>query len=123
MTSVENILWVETGVKAVAGGLLVLFPRSLARVFGLPAITETFWSRLLGATLLGLAAATFLEQKLPAKNGLGLGGQIAINLTVVMAPVAMLIMGKAGSTKRGRAIVILLAIAMSILALAELAWA
>lgn len=118
-----QLLWIETALKAGSGVLLAIFPRTLARVLGLPPVAETFWPRLLGATLLGLAVATVLEGQLASRNGLGLSGHIAINLTVAMALVAMLIMGRAGTALRGRILCWIMAAAHALLALVELAWA
>jgi len=122
MAMVRDLLLVEVVLKAVSGGLLFLFPRTLARVLGLPPVTETFWPRLLGAVLISLGVATFLEVHLEAKSGLGLAGQVAVNIGTVLALVGLLIMGKAGSTRRGRALVGLVTIAITLLALIELAW-
>ena len=116
-----DLLWIEIIVKGATGGLLLLFPRTLARVLGLPAVTETFWPRLLGATLLGLAAATFLEGQ-AAKSGLGLAGHVAINFSAVLALIGLLIMGKAGKAARGRFLLVATALALSVLALIELAY-
>ena len=118
----RDLLWLELLLKSVVGGLMLCFPRTVARIFGLPQVSETFWPRLLGATLLGLAVATLLERQLDVGRGLGLSGQVAINLTVVLALVSLLIVGKAGATRRGRIFVALLAVALSFLALVELAW-
>ncbi|MEZ5855746.1 MAG: hypothetical protein R3D67_13745 [Hyphomicrobiaceae bacterium] len=123
MSMIVQLLWIEMAIKASVGVVLVLFPRTLARIFGLPTVTETFWPRLFGATLLGLAAATFLEDHLAAKNGLGLSGHIAINMAAVLAIFAMLIMGKVGGARRGRILLGLMAGALTVLALVELAWA
>jgi hypothetical protein len=111
---VLQLLWLELIVKAVTGGLLVLFPRTLARILGLPAAVETFWPRLLGAT--------FVEGQLTAGKGLGLAGHVAINLAAVLAILGLLIMGRAGSTRRGRIILTLAAAALTVLALVELAY-
>jgi hypothetical protein len=119
---VNDLMWIELVVKCVAGALLALFPRSLARVLGLPVPAETLWPRLLGAVLLGLGAATFLEGQLAARNGLGLAGHIAVNLAVVLALVSLLIMGKAGTLRRGRILLGIVAMGLIVLSLVELAW-
>ncbi len=118
----RDLLWIEFVLKAVVGSFVLLFPRSLARVLGLPPVSETFWPRLLGATLLSLSCATALEVQLGAGRGLGLAGQVAVNLIGVLALVSLLIMGKAGPTRRGRIAVGLAALGLALLALVELAW-
>jgi hypothetical protein len=119
---VQNLLFVEIVLKGIGGVLLLLFPRSLARVLGLPSVGDTFWPRLLGALLMGLGVATFLDMQLVARNGLGLAGLVAINLATMLAVIGMLIMGRAGPTRRGRAAVILAIAVLAILSLFELAW-
>ncbi|MDX2158681.1 MAG: ABC transporter permease [Hyphomicrobiaceae bacterium] len=119
---VLELLWIEVVLKAAAGVLLVAFPRTLARLLGLAPVAETFWPRLLGATLLGLAVATFLEGQLATKNGLGMAGHVALNLSAAMAIVALMIVGRAAPTRRGRALLGAAAAALTLLALVELAW-
>jgi hypothetical protein len=120
---VNDLLWIELIAKGAAGALLALFPRTLARVLGLAPVGETLWPRLLGAALLGLAAATFLEGQLPARNGLGLAGHVAVNLAIVLAMLAALIMGKAAPARRGRLALALLAAVLVVLSLVEIAYA
>lgn len=117
-----QLLTIEFVTKAVAGALLTAFPRTLARITGLPVVVETFWPRLLGALLLGLAAATFLEGQLAAHNGMGLAGHVASNLVCVLAIIVMLIMGKAAKLRRGRILLGLAAAALTVLTLFELAF-
>ncbi len=118
----RDLLWLEMVHKGVLGSILLVFPRTFARILGLPPVGATFWPRLLGAMIGAMALATLLEGQLEAKNGLGLAGHVAINLTAALALIGMLILGKAGSSKRGRFIVGLAAAALATLALVELAW-
>jgi hypothetical protein len=118
----RDLLWLEMLLKAISGGLLLLFPRTLARLLGLPPVAETFWPRLLGAMLLGLAAATLLEVRLDARNGLGLAGHVVINLGMALTLFGLLIMAKAAPARRGRILVGVFAAALTVLALFELAW-
>lgn len=119
---VQDLLLAEIVLKGVSGALLLLFPRSLARVLGLPPVGETFWPRLLGALLASLAVATLLEVHLASKSGMGLAGHVAVNLTGVLALTGLLIMGRAGTTRRGRAVIVLTITGLIVLALFELAW-
>ena len=118
----RDLLWLEMVLKAVSGGLLLLFPRTLARLLGLPAVTETFWPRLLGGMLAGMAVATLLEGQLAARNGLGLAGHVAVNLAAVLVLLGLLVGGRAGVARRGRVFVGLAVAALTLLALVELAW-
>lgn len=114
---------IEIVLKLAAGLALIIAPRSLARLLGLPSADEPFWPRLLGSVLVGIAAATILEGQLPARNGLGIAGSIAINIAGAMMIAALLLVGRAGSTKRGRALLWLTTAALTLLSLVELAWA
>ena len=118
----RDLLSLELMLKAVIGAVLLLFPRSMARAFGLPAVAETFWPRLLGGMLIGLAVATLLESRLAASSGLGLAGHVALNLVAALTLLGLLIMGKAGASRKGRAVAGLAAIALTVLALVEMAW-
>lgn len=118
----RDLLSLELLLKAVVGALLLLFPRTLARLLGLPPVVETFWPRLLGGMLLGLAIATLLESQLAARNGLGLAGHVAMNLMAALTLVGLLILGKAGASRWGRIVAGLAAAALTTLALLELAW-
>ena len=118
----KDLLWLEILLKLVSGTVLLLFPRTLARLLGLPPVAETFWPRLLGGVLLGLAAATFLEGRLAATNGLGLAGHVALNLAAALTLLSLLVVGRAGPARRGRILVGLAAAALTALALVELAW-
>ena len=119
---VTDLLWLELVHKAVLGGVLLLFPRTFARVLGLPAVGNTFWPRLLGAMIGGMGLATLLEGQLAGRNGLGLAGHVAVNLTAALTLLAFLILGRAGPTMRGRFVTGLAAAALTTLALFELAW-
>lgn len=119
---ISQLLLIEMVVKGVAGGLLLLVPRTLARVLGLPSAAEPFWARLLGAMLLGLAGATFLEERLATQSGLGLGGHVVLNLTMALAIFGLIILGRAGGVRRGRVGLGLMAGLLVLLAMVELAW-
>jgi len=118
----RDLLWLELVHKGALGVILVLFPRTFARILGLPAVTATFWPRLLGAMIIAMALATLAEGQLASKGGLGLTGHVIINFTAALALFGLLILGRAGTAKRGRFVVGLAGAALSVLALVELAW-
>jgi|LNFM01.1.fsa_nt_gb hypothetical protein len=120
---VAELLALEIALKASVGGLLTLLPRTLSRVLGLAPVQETFWPRLLGATLLALAGATFLERQASTASGLGIAGHTVLNLVAALAIVGALILGKAAPTRRGRIILTVTAMLLALLGLVELAWA
>lgn len=118
----SQLLWLELIASAAFGSLLLLVPRTFARVLGLPPVAEPFWPRVLGAVLVGLAAATLLETDVAGKSGLGLVGHIAINMAIVLALLGLLIMGHASPTRRGRVMILLAIALLTVLSLVELAY-
>lgn len=107
-------------IKLAFGLPLFLAPLSTVSLFGLPRPPTGFWPRLVGALLLALAAAIFIEIRLPGSKGLGLYGLIAINLIAAITLLGALIMNAAAPTTRGR-IALWLAIGLlTTLALAEI---
>ena len=76
----QQLLWIETLLKLAGGLSLLLAPVTVIRLFGLPASNAALWPRLLGAVLVGLSAATYIEGAWPGSRGLGLAGCIVINL-------------------------------------------
>ncbi len=119
----QELLWIEIVLKGAAGGLLMLAPRTLARALGLPPVAEPFWPRCLGALLVGIALAAFLEVKLKGANGLGLAGAIAVNLAAAGIIGGQLIVGQVTPARRGRVLLWLTAGLLMLLALAEIPWA
>lgn len=117
----EQLLWIEACLKLGSGLALVVAPRTLARLLGLPSADQPFWPRLLGALLIGLGAASLLEVRM--QGGLGLAGSIAVNLASAAMLSALLVLGRAGKTKRGRLLLSLTAAALIILSLVEIAYA
>lgn len=118
----QQLLWIEFLLKLGVGCILMLGPRLLARVLGLPPAESPFWPRVLGGLLVGVGAAAFIEVKLKAGTGLGLGGAIAINLSGVAILISLLILGQAGPLRRGRAALWIVAGVLATLALVEIAW-
>lgn len=119
MIVVSQLLWIEMLLKGTAGLALFLAPLTMARLLGLPSVQDSFWIRLLGALLVGLATAIFLQGTRYSSAGIGLGGLFAINLVSAAALTAMLLADTAASTRRGRLILWLLTTLLSILAFAE----
>ena len=115
----EPLLWLETLIKGGAGFALVLFPGGLLRVLGLTRPADMFWPRLAGALLLALGAAAFLTGSGHMQSGLGIGAAALINAVGAICLIALQIAGKAADTRRGRAIVALVACLLIILAAAQ----
>jgi hypothetical protein len=119
---VQQLLWFEVLFKTAAGLGLVVLPLTAIRACGLFRPENGFWPRLLGAVVLGIAAAAFIMLNFPeAHGGLGPAGLIPINLAGAGGLLAPLIMGTAAPTRRGRLIILSLAIALLALAFLEIA--
>ena len=115
----SQLLGIEIIVKLAAGLALLAGPRMLARLLGLAAAPDPFWPRVAGALLTGLAIAAAVEsQWLPGK-ALGLAGHAAINLTAAAVLGGLLILGRTGALRRGRALLGLVAAALALLGLIE----
>jgi len=119
----QQFLWIEACLKLAGGLALVTAPRGLAQLLGLPSADDRFWPRLLGAVLIGLAAASLIESRSPGAGGLGLAGSIAVNLAGAAVIGALLILRRAGNTRRGRLVLWLIAALLAILSLVEIAYA
>lgn len=119
----QQLLWIETILKLAAGVLLLTAPLMLAGILGLQRPANGFWPRLLGALLVGLAAATFIEARLPGSRGLGLAGSLVINLVGAGVVAAELVMGSAAPSGRGRLVLWLLVLLLALLSVAEIMYA
>jgi hypothetical protein len=118
---VQQLLWLETLLKLAGGAALVLAPLTTIKVLGLPASASGFWPRLLGAALLGIAAATFIEGAWDGSRGLGLGGLIVINLLGAGTIALSALLGGAARTRRGTATLWSLVVLLLVLVLFEIA--
>jgi hypothetical protein len=119
---VQQLLWFEVFLKAAAGIALVLLPLTAISAVGMYRPENGFWPRLLGAVVLGIAAAVFVSLNHPdAHGGLGPAGLIPINLAGAGAMIAPLIMGSAAPTRRGKVFILINAVALLALAFLEIA--
>ena len=120
---VTRLLWIELVFDGVLGLALLLAPILTIRLLGLPSAGLSFWPRLSGGLLIGMALATAAGGMGWTASGLGLGGRVAINVVLAFVVAAMLVNGPAIPTRRGRVLLWLLTLALSTLALVEIAWA
>jgi hypothetical protein len=114
------MMWAEAGAKAILALVLMAAPRSVQRLLGLPEDASTFWQRYLGVILAGLAIAIAIGLVGWTNTGLGLAGQIAINITAAFGLASMIVLGPAMPTWRGRSALWLAAIALLLVALFEI---
>ena len=118
----QQLLWFEVLLKTAAGVVLVLLPLTAISAAGLYRPENGFWPRLLGAIVLGIAAAVFIPLNYPdAHGGLGPAGLVPINLAGAGAMIAPLIMGSAAPTRRGKLFILINAAVLLVLAFLEIA--
>lgn len=95
----ENTLLVLDGlINLCLGVLLVLFPRGFLQTLGLPREETPFYASILGAVLVGIALALFVERasKRTGIRGLGLAGAVSINLSGGFVLAWWLVLGDLG---------------------------
>ncbi|WP_295558843.1 ABC transporter permease [uncultured Hyphomicrobium sp.] len=119
----DQLLWLETLLKLVSGFALAVAPLTTLRILGLPSSASGFWPRLLGAVLIGIGGATFIEGAWEGSRGLGLAGLIIINLTAAAAVALSASFGGGAMTRRGTFALWSLVVLLFVLALVEIAHA
>jgi hypothetical protein len=117
----QQLLWIETLLKGSAGLLLTLAPNGTIRLLGLSPAAHTFWPRLLGILLLGIAGAIFLEGSHPGSHGLGLAGCLIVNFSAVLMLTAVLVFEAGPVSARGRVVMWALVVVLAWLCALELA--
>ncbi len=115
-----QLLWIELVMKLAGGVLLLALPLTTIRVLGLPRSETAFWPRLLGAVLIGLAAATFMDASVRFGHGLGLGGSFTINIISALTLAAILTLQKGPTPLRGRIVLWGLVVVLIVLAFAQI---
>ncbi|MBN9354656.1 MAG: ABC transporter permease [Hyphomicrobium denitrificans] len=118
----QQLLWLETLLKLAGGGLLLIAPLTTIKVLGLPQAASAFWPRVLGAMLVGIGAAAFIEGAWDGSRGLGLAGLIVINLIGATVIAVTALFGSAG-TRRGSFTLWALVVLLLVLVLFEIAHA
>lgn len=119
----QQLLWLETLLKLAGGMVLVLAPLTTIKMLGLPQAASAFWPRLLGAVLIGIAAAAFIEGAWDGSRGLGLAGLILINILGAATIALTALLGGGAQTRRGAMTLWSLVVLLLVLVLFEIAHA
>lgn len=115
----QQLLYIETILKLSGGLVLLIMPLMACSLFGLPKPQSGLWPRLLGAVLVGIAGATYVEGATPT-HGIGMAGLVIINMVAFAVIITVLILGAAGTSRRSRGVLALLALALLGLSFLEL---
>jgi hypothetical protein len=100
----ENTLIILDGlINLCLGVILLLFPRGFLHTLGLPIQEPPFYPSILGAVLVGISLALFIERffKRARIRGLGLAGAVSINLAGGFVLALWLVLGDLGLHVRG----------------------
>lgn len=116
-----QLVGLELALKLAGGLVLLSFPLTAIKVLGLPKSESACWPRLLGAVLIGLAIATYMDASARLGHGLGLAGSMVINFSASFALICLLVLGE-GASWRGRVLLWGVAAGLLILALVEIAY-
>ncbi len=116
----EQLLWLETLIKGVIGISLLLSPKMLIRMFALPDSSSSFWPRLTGALLVGLAGVIFMSGAKLINDGIGLAGLATLNLCAAAILLATYWAPRPSTQQRGKSLLGGLGLALCLLAIVEL---
>ena len=117
-----SILLIDALINLALGVLIVIFPNLLVEALGIPTTETTFYPSILGAVLIGIAIALFIEwrQRSDWLVGLGLGGAIAINLCGGVVLACWLLFGGLGIAIRGS--ILLWALVLILVGISGIEW-
>ena len=116
MKNKDKILLLIDGIVNIVLGLALLaFPLGSGEILGLPSSENNFYPMILGAVLLGIGIALFIEVKdyNKGKRGLGLDGAIIINIVASVVLMIILIFKQPNISTTG--LIILWAVGLSVL--------
>ena len=115
------LLLIDSVVNIVLGLVLLAFPLGSGEILGLPISEKNFYPAILGAVLLGIGIALFIEVKFydRGKRGLGLDGAIIINIVASVVLIIILIFGQLNISTTGLTILWVVGLSVLIIGLAE----
>jgi hypothetical protein len=115
------LLLIDSVVNTVLGLVLLAFPLGSGEILGLPISEKNFYPAILGAVLLGIGIALFIEVKYydRGKRGLGLDGAIIINIVASVVLIIILIFERPDISTTGSIILWVVGLSVLIIGLAE----
>lgn len=116
----EQLLWLETLIKGVIGISLLLSPKMVIRAFALPESNASFWPRLVGALLVGLATIIFISGAKLSTHGIGAVGLATLNLSAAAVLFATYLTSGPATRRRGKTLLGFLALILCLLAIGEI---
>jgi hypothetical protein len=120
---ITQLLWLHLLLFGGFAALLLIAPTLSIRTLGLPAAEPSFWPRVCGALMGGIAFAIAAVGLNWTSTGIGLGGAIAIDVTLAVTLLSTLVIGPTAPTRRGRLLLWVLVLALVALALVSVAYA
>ena len=115
------LLTIDAAINLVLGILLILFPKGLVILLGVPESESPFSPAILGAVLFGIGIALLIE-RFRGSGGLGLLGAVSINLCGGIVLAGWLLFGNLDLPLRGLVFLWVLAIILVSISAFEL-WA
>jgi len=122
MKKEDKILLLVDGIVNILFGLVLLaFPFGSGGFLGLPNSGDNFYALILGAVLLGIGLALFVEVKYydKGKRGLGLDGAIIINILASLVLIIILLFGTINVSQPGLVILWFVGISVLLIGLVE----
>lgn len=122
MESRRALLAADGIINLLLGVALLVFPAKLVAILGVPDAKPAFYASVLGAVLVGISIALFLElrEPRPRLTGLGLGGAVAINMCAGVVLAGWLVFGGLSLPIRGQVFLWVLVLVLVGLSGAEL---
>lgn len=106
--------------NVVLGMPLVLYPKVVAELLGIPYGDQGFYPTILGALLIGIGGALLIERFISGLHGLALAGAVTINLSFGVVLAAWLLRNSSSIPARGNVLLWLLVVILVGLSLIEL---
>lgn len=101
----KMVILIDSIINLFLGVVLLAYSQPVIKLFGLPLTEDYFYPNILGAILLGIGIALYLEFRREGEFfGLGLGGAISINMMGGMVLFAWLVFGNLNIPLRGKII-------------------